>query len=53
MGSGDENEKKPKLCRMQDRRHAQSIAFFISGHCGVLVNALGNIDRFRAIVPLS
>ena len=26
--------------------------FFISGHSGVLVNALGNIDRFRAVVTL-
>ena len=26
--------------------------FFISGHSGVLVNARGNIDRFRAVVTL-
>ena len=27
--------------------------FFISGHSGVLVNASGNIDTFRAIVLLA
>lgn len=45
---------KAKIWRMQDRGHAQSIVFFlISGHSGVLVNARGNTDRSRAIVPLS
>ena len=29
------------------------LCFFISRHSGVLMNASGNIDRFRAIVPLS
>ena len=29
----------------------QLIVFFISGHSGVLVNARGNVDQFRAIAP--
>ena len=30
----------------------QSIVFFISVYSGVLVNARGNLDRFRAVVML-
>ena len=46
------SEKKVKSvrCKIEDMR---SQLFFISGHSGVLVNARGNIDQFRAIVQLS
>ena len=45
------SEKKAKSveCKVEDMR--SRLCFFTSGHSGVPVNARGNIDQFRAIVP--